>query len=91
MDIFDFDPARRLRISYFSPAVNIENFRLGIIGAALSATVSYLFYYKTIAKAETAKASIKHYIYRMGDIFSAVLLKNTDILNPLTLLCSVTA
>ncbi len=62
-----------------------------IIVAALCATVSYLFYYKTIAKVGAAKAMALNITYTAWAIFfSAVLLKNTDILNPLTLLCSAT-
>lgn len=57
--------------------------------AALCATISYLFYYKTIAKVGAAKAMALNITYTAWAIFfNAVLLKDTAVLNPFTLLCS---
>lgn len=60
-----------------------------IFCAALCATVSYLFYYKTIAKVGAAKAMALNITYTAWAIFfSAVLFQDSSVLNPLTLLCS---
>lgn len=60
-----------------------------IAGAALCATVSYLFYYKTIAKVGAAKAMALNITYTAWAIaFSAVLLRDRSVLNPLTLGCA---
>ncbi len=60
-----------------------------IAGAAFCATVSYLFYYKTIAKIGAAKAMALNITYTAwAMIFGALFLKDKSIFEPFTLLCS---
>ena len=57
--------------------------------AAFFATVSYLFYYKTISGVGAAKAmalNITYTAWAMG--FSVILLKDLSVLNPMTLGCA---
>jgi drug/metabolite transporter (DMT)-like permease len=57
--------------------------------AALFATISYLFYYKTIAKVGAAKAMALNITYTAWAIaFSVILLRDFSVLNPFTLLCA---
>lgn len=57
--------------------------------AALSATVSYLFYYTAIAKLGAAKAMALNITYTAWAIlFTVILLRDFSVLNPLTLLCA---
>lgn len=59
--------------------------------AGLCATVSYLFYYKTISKIGASKAMALNITYTAwAMVFSALILKDNSIFNPLTLLCSAT-
>lgn len=56
--------------------------------AALCATTSYLFYYKTIAKKGVAKAMALNITYTAwAMIFSVILFKNYELLNPVTVGC----
>ncbi|MGN0172117.1 MAG: DMT family transporter [Acutalibacteraceae bacterium] len=60
-----------------------------IAAAALCATVSYLFYYKAIAKIGAAKAMALNITYTAWAIvFTVILLGDTDVLNFQTLLCA---
>lgn len=60
-----------------------------VAGAALCAIVSYLLYYKTIAKVGAAKAMALNITYTAWSIlFGAVILRDTSALNPTTLACS---
>lgn len=57
--------------------------------AALCATVSYLFYYKTISKTGAAKAMALNITYTAWAIvFGVFITKDTSVLDPLTLICS---
>ncbi len=57
--------------------------------AALSATVSYLFYYSAIAKLGAAKAMALNITYTAWAIlFTVLLLRDFSVLNPFTLLCA---
>lgn len=57
--------------------------------AALSATVSYLFYYKALHKVGAAKAMSLNITYTAWAIlFSVIILKDFSIINPLTLVCA---
>ncbi len=57
--------------------------------AALFATVSYLLYYRTIAKVGASKAMALNITYTAWAIFFTVLVTgDTSILNPLTLACA---
>ena len=57
--------------------------------AALFATVSYLFYYKTIAKVGASKAMALNITYTAWSIvFTVILLRDLSVLNPLTLICA---
>ncbi|MBR6766061.1 MAG: DMT family transporter [Clostridia bacterium] len=59
--------------------------------AALCATASYLFYYKTIAKIGAAKAMALNITYTAWAIaFTVIILKDRSVLDPLTILCAVT-
>ncbi len=61
-----------------------------IAAAAFFATVSYLLYYKTIARLGVSKAMGLNITYTAwAMMFSVVFLKNTDILNPLTVSCAL--
>lgn len=64
---------------------------LVIIGlAALCATISYLFYYKTIARKGVAKAMALNITYTVWSVFFSVLIyKDFSLLNPVTLGCGV--
>ncbi|MBE6733555.1 MAG: DMT family transporter [Ruminococcaceae bacterium] len=58
--------------------------------AALCATVSYLFYYKTIAKVGAAKAMALNITYTAWAIvFTVIILRDYSVLNPLTIICAV--
>lgn len=60
-----------------------------IAGAAFCASVSYLLYYKTIAKLGAAKAMALNITYTAWALFfGAVLLRDSSVLNPWTLVCS---
>lgn len=60
-----------------------------IAAAALCATVSYLFYYKTIAKVGAAKAMALNTTYTAWAIvFTVVIRGDISVLNPTTLLCA---
>lgn len=57
--------------------------------AALCATVSYLFYYKAIAKTGAAKAMALNITYTAWAIvFTVVFTGDTSVLKPMTLLCA---
>jgi drug/metabolite transporter (DMT)-like permease len=57
--------------------------------AALFATVSYLFYYKTIAKVGASKAMALNITYTAWAIvFTVIILRDFSVLNPFTLLCA---
>lgn len=57
--------------------------------AALCATVSYLLYYKTIARIGAAKAMALNITYTAWAIlFTVLLLRDMSVLNPWTLLCA---
>lgn len=57
--------------------------------AALFATVSYLFYYKTIAKVGASKAMALNITYTAWAIvFTVIILRDLSVLNPFTLLCA---
>ena len=64
---------------------------LSVIGAsALFASVSYLFYYKAIAKLGAAKAMALNITYTTWAILlSAIVLRDTTALNPLSIVCTV--
>lgn len=62
---------------------------LPIAIAALAATVSYLFYYKTIAKVGASKAMALNITYTAWAIVFTVILGDTSVINPLTLSCAV--
>ena len=60
-----------------------------IVIAALFATVSYLLYYRTIAKIGAAKAMALNITYTAWAIgFTVILLGDLSILNPWTLICA---
>lgn len=57
--------------------------------AAICATVSYLLYYRTIAKVGAAKAMALNITYTAWAIlFTVIILKDMRVLNPLTLICA---
>ena len=57
--------------------------------AALFATVSYLFYYKTIATVGASKAMALNITYTAWAIvFTVIILRDLSVLNPFTLLCA---
>ena len=57
--------------------------------AALCATVSYLFYYRTIAKLGASKAMALNITYTAWAIvFTVIILQDFSVLNPLTLVCA---
>lgn len=57
--------------------------------AALCASASYLFYYRTIAKVGASRAMALNITYTAWAIvFTVILLKDTSVLNPLTLICA---
>ena len=61
-----------------------------IAGAALCASVSYLFYYKAIAKLGAAKAMALNITYTAWAlVFTVVLLRDFSVLNPLTVICAL--
>lgn len=61
-----------------------------LAGAALFASISYLFYYKTIATIGASKAMALNITYTAWAIvFTVVLFQDTSVLNPLTILCAV--
>lgn len=58
--------------------------------AALFATVSYLFYYKAIAKIGASKAMALNVTYTAWAIlFTVVILRDTSVLSPLTIVCAL--
>ncbi len=58
--------------------------------AALFATVSYLFYYKAIAKIGASKAMALNVTYTAWAIvFTVAILRDTSVLTPVTILCAV--
>ncbi len=58
--------------------------------AAFCATVSYLFYYKAIAKIGASKAMALNVTYSAwAIIFTVIFLRDTSVLSPLTILCAV--
>jgi drug/metabolite transporter (DMT)-like permease len=60
-----------------------------IAAAALFATVSYLFYYKAISQIGASKAMALNVTYSAWAIvFTALLLRDTSVLSPLTILCA---
>ena len=61
---------------------------LPIAIAALAATVSYLLYYKTIAKVGASKAMALNITYTAWAIVFTVILGDTSVINPLTLSCA---
>ncbi len=62
---------------------------LTVAGAALCATVSYLFYYRAISKLGASKAMALNITYTAWAIlFTVVLLGDLSVLNPMTLICS---
>ena len=62
-----------------------------IVLAAFCATVSYLFYYRAIAKIGVSKAMALNITYTAwAMVFSVVIIKNYNLLNPLTVICALT-
>lgn len=62
---------------------------LTVAAAAFCATVSYLFYYKTIKKVGAAKAMALNITYTAWSIlFTVLILRDTSVLNPLTVICA---
>ena len=60
-----------------------------VAGAALFATVSYLFYYRTIARTGASKAMALNITYTAWAIvFTAVILGDLTVMNPQTILCA---
>ena len=58
--------------------------------AGLCATVSYLFYYKAISQIGASKAMALNVTYTAWAIvFTVVLLGDTSVLSPLTILCAL--
>lgn len=58
--------------------------------AAFFATVSYLFYYKAIAKIGASKAMALNVSYvAWAIVFTVLILKDTSILTPVTILCAI--
>jgi len=58
--------------------------------AAFCATVSYLFYYRAIAKLGVSKAMALNITYTVwAMVISVVVLKNYSLLNPVTVVCAV--
>ena len=58
--------------------------------AALFATASYLFYYRAISQIGASKSMALNITYSAwAVIFSVVFLKNTGLLNPITIICTI--
>ncbi|MBQ3931306.1 MAG: DMT family transporter [Firmicutes bacterium] len=58
--------------------------------AALFATASYLFYYRAISQIGASKSMALNITYSAwAVIFSVIFLKNTGLLNPITIICTV--
>ncbi len=58
--------------------------------AGLFATVSYLFYYKAIAKIGASKAMALNVTYcAWAIVFTVLILRDTSVLNPTTILCAI--
>lgn len=58
--------------------------------AGVFATISYLFYYKAIAKIGASKAMALNVTYTgWAILFTVVLLRDTSVLTPMTILCAV--
>ncbi len=67
-----------------------EKLILTVMGAALFATISYLCYYKAIAQIGASKAMALNVTYTAWAIvFTVVLLRDTSVLNLLTIICSI--
>lgn len=78
----------RFTVSLF--ARGSETTFLAIAIAALCATVSYLLYYRTIAKVGAPKAMALNITYTAWAIvFTVILSSDLSILDPLTLICAV--
>ena len=61
-----------------------------VAAAALFATASYLLYYRTIGRLGAAKAMALNITYTAWAIvFTVILLGDTSVLNPLTLVCAL--
>ncbi|MBE5752845.1 MAG: DMT family transporter [Clostridiales bacterium] len=75
-----------LTISLFSNGS--ESTLLIVAIAALCATLSYLFYYKTIANVGASKAMALNITYTAWAIvFTVIILRDFSVLNPITLIC----
>jgi len=58
--------------------------------AALFATASYLFYYRAITQIGASKSMALNITYSAwAVVFSVIFLKATELLNPVTILCTV--
>ena len=58
--------------------------------AALFATASYLFYYRAISQIGASKSMALNITYSAwAVIFSVIFLKNTGLLNPITIICTI--
>jgi len=58
--------------------------------AALFATVSYLFYYKAISQIGASKAMALNITYSAWSVvFSIIILRNYNLLNPVTITCTI--
>lgn len=63
---------------------------IGMIAlAGLFATISYLFYYKAIAKIGASKAMALNVTYCAWAVVFTVILGDTSVLNPLTIVCTM--
>lgn len=61
-----------------------------IAAAALFATISYLFYYRAISQIGASKAMALNITYSAwAVVISIIFLKDTSLLNPVTILCTV--
>lgn len=61
-----------------------------IAAAALFATASYLFYYRAISRIGASKAMALNITYSAwAVVFSVIFLKATNLLNPITILCTL--
>ena len=70
---------------------NFEWKTLGFVAlAGLCATVSYLFYYKAIAKIGASKAMALNVTYSAWAIlFTVIILRDTSVLTPVTIICAL--
>ena len=61
-----------------------------IAAAALFATASYLFYYRAISQIGASKSMALNITYSAwAVVFSVIFLREYDLLNPITILCTV--